>query len=74
MLSFNAHDVKVKIHPGYSHDKFRFDIHVNMYMEVMERLFPFDMRKNTDKLEQLVEEQLKNAAWRFYKEDSKNKN
>ncbi|MFC6605216.1 Ger(x)C family spore germination C-terminal domain-containing protein [Ectobacillus funiculus] len=73
MLSFNAHDVKVKIHPGYSHDKFRFDIHVNMYMEVMERLFPFDMRKNTDKLEQLVEEQLKMQLGDFIKKIQKNK-
>ena len=73
MLSFNAHNVKVKIHTGYSHDKFKFDIHVNMYMELMERLFPFDMRKNTDKLEQLVEEQLKMQLGDFIKKIQKNK-
>ncbi|WP_028399065.1 Ger(x)C family spore germination protein [Ectobacillus panaciterrae] len=73
MLSFNAHNVKTKIHTEYSHDKFRFDIHVNMYIELSERLFPFNMKKNSDKLEQMVEKQLKMQLGNFIKKIQKHK-
>ncbi|WP_312473433.1 Ger(x)C family spore germination protein [Neobacillus sp.] len=59
MLSFNARNAKTKIHTGYSHGKFTFDIHVKMIMELTERLSPINMSHNNDKLEKMVEEQLK---------------
>jgi hypothetical protein len=39
-------------------------------MELSERLFPFNMRKKNDKLEQMVEKQLK-MIWPIYKENPK---
>ncbi|MDQ0201508.1 Ger(x)C family spore germination protein [Neobacillus ginsengisoli] len=73
MLSFNAHSVKTKIHTGYRHGKFTFDIHINMYMELTERPSPFDMINNNDKLEQMVEEQLKMQFGQFIKKIQKHK-
>ncbi|PFE15273.1 Ger(x)C family spore germination protein [Bacillus cereus] len=58
-ISFTAQDIQTKIKTKYINGKFQFDIQVAMKMIVTEKLFPYDMRKNNKKLEDMVEQQLK---------------
>ncbi|KRF43655.1 Ger(x)C family spore germination protein [Paenibacillus sp. Soil787] len=70
-LSFRANDTKTGIKSSYRQGKFHFDIHVKMNMVLLERLFPYDMRKEPENLERMVEKQvnieLENLLKKFQK-------
>ncbi|WP_248930987.1 Ger(x)C family spore germination protein [Paenibacillus hamazuiensis] len=56
--SFNAQDISVKTKAGYSEGKFKFDIDVKLRVILTERLFPLDVRKEAEKLEQDIARQM----------------
>lgn len=58
-LSLSINRVKNKMKTGYLDGKFEFDIKLNLSVSLKERLFPYDMRKNGEKLEQQIQEQIK---------------
>lgn len=58
-LSIEADSLKVDVRTAYDQDKFRFDINVHMVFGLVERMFRYDIREHTPKLQRSIEEQLK---------------
>ncbi|SCW31410.1 germination protein, Ger(x)C family [Paenibacillus tianmuensis] len=59
VTTFRVKSVKMKIKTKHAQDKFQFDIDIRLPIALSERLFPFDVRKKGDKLEQAIDKQLK---------------
>jgi hypothetical protein len=57
-LSFNAEKIKTKIKTSYREDRFRFGIEIDMPITFTERLFPYDVREQGNRLESLIAEQM----------------
>ncbi|NEW09061.1 Ger(x)C family spore germination protein [Paenibacillus sp. SYP-B3998] len=71
-LTFSINSVKNKMKTGYRDGKFEFDIKLNMFVSLKERLFTYDMRKNREKLEQQIQEQIKKQFEELIKKCQKN--
>jgi Ger(x)C family germination protein len=57
-LTMAIYDPKVKVKTDYIDGRFRFDLDVRLTVRLLERLFPYDVRKETEKLERLIGEEL----------------
>ncbi|MCD9024965.1 Ger(x)C family spore germination protein [Cohnella silvisoli] len=57
-LSFSAGKIKTKIKTSYRQGRFQFDINIKSAVTLSERLFPYDVYKNANALEQKVAEQM----------------
>jgi Ger(x)C family germination protein len=57
-LSFNSERIKTKIKIAYREDRFRFGIDINMPITLTERLYPYDVREQGKRLENLIAEQM----------------
>ncbi|XOK59816.1 Ger(x)C family spore germination protein [Paenibacillus elgii] len=58
-ITFRVKSAKTKIKTKYVQDRFQFDIDVKMPIALSEKLFPVDVRKEGDKLQKAIDEQLK---------------
>ncbi|WP_088830103.1 Ger(x)C family spore germination protein [Paenibacillus tyrfis] len=59
IITFRIKSAKTKIKTKYVQDRFQFDIDIKLPIALSERLFPFDVRKEGDKLQKAIDEQLK---------------
>ncbi|MBM7563191.1 Ger(x)C family spore germination protein [Paenibacillus sacheonensis] len=57
-LSCYVVDVKRKVRTGYSDGRFRFDLDFRLPIRLTERLFSFDVQKDTAQLEKQIDKQL----------------
>ncbi|GAA3407461.1 Ger(x)C family spore germination protein [Paenibacillus hodogayensis] len=57
-LSFETEKVKTKISTSYSENRFQFAIDVSMPITLTERLYPYDVKEQGKRLEQVIAEQL----------------
>lgn len=58
-LTIAVYDPAVKVKTDYIDGRFRFDLDIRLTVRLLERLFPFDVRKETEKLERIIGDQLK---------------
>ncbi|TMV47417.1 Ger(x)C family spore germination protein [Paenibacillus mesophilus] len=58
-LNLEVNSLKVDVRTAYEQDKFRFDISVHMMFGLVERLFRYDIREHSAKLQRSIEEQMK---------------
>ncbi|WP_409342100.1 Ger(x)C family spore germination protein [Paenibacillus sp. MBLB4367] len=58
-LTLAVYNPSVKVTTDYRNGRFHFDMKVRVTVRILEKLFPFDVRKEQEKLEQMIEEQLR---------------
>ncbi|WP_025850025.1 Ger(x)C family spore germination protein [Paenibacillus ehimensis] len=58
-ITFRVKNAKTKIKTKHIQDRYQFDIDIQLPIALSERLFPFDVKKEGDKLQQAIDGQLK---------------
>ena len=72
VMSFQASKVKTKIKTGFKKNTFRFDVKVNMNVNIVERIFPEDKVKK-EELVKLMEKELQKQFTDLIKKIQKKK-
>ncbi|GAA4834062.1 hypothetical protein GCM10023310_09400 [Paenibacillus vulneris] len=72
-LSFLIQRLSNKTKTAYEQGRFRFDTQVNMTVTLTERLFPYNMRTESRKLEQMMEKELQKQLQTLIKKMQKHK-